>query len=673
MRPCTGVLGTRAWGTRAWGIRAWAIAMLVLAGCSDDEVAVVPPAATANDITLSALSPEVVVPGTRVVVSGDGFLPKFGGPSWLRLVGQLDGVGVDIRVAADFVDYDRLDVNWPGALAAGMPAATGSFEGEASVEADSSLDGLRHLSPPLPLSLVIRDALQPRLTALENTVLRINDPIHAIGSDFLLGGDEGQTLAIVEGCFTARMQTSCTAVGPVEIPAMPLTPFDRSAVVFPFSPFIAGINPGTFDGSVRLVNRHGELAGSVEHTSDSVPTGNDIVEPTVTGFTPEGGSLGQYVDVSGGGFVGVTPGAANPALQVTLLDLVGTFTPDGGMPIAASLSLVPEFVSGQLVRYVLNEEDDLGKSIDLRAVTGTFLGTATPITQFEQDTVTGAATNVTLAVQPVRQVVWLHFLPGYRESLRHFGLRAADAQVRERVLAVVRRDYLGVNIDFRVDEPQDFALFSEVEIAGADPNGIGLLGYDNTPGKDAGNLRLYDTVGGVNALTQQDGFPGYGGVFVESMFSFSQHPGGLAPDLGSGDAVFDQLFDAFRPDRSSQPLADEQIGGLVALDNGDSCPATDRSSQANCAVFALGSLIGTTVSHEIAHSLGLADPGGEDFHNTGDWPKAIMDSGGERTFAERAEMFDAGPGVFCRANYDYLRTVLPTSEPDPLPVREECF
>ena len=89
--------------------------------------------------------------------------------------------------------------------------------------------------------------------------------------------------------------------------------------------------------------------------------------------------------------------------------------------------------------------------------------------------------------------------------------------------------------------------------------------------------------------------------------------------------------------------------------------------------FALGSLIGTTVTHEIAHSLGLADPGGSAFHNTGDWPNAVMDSGHARAFLERAEVKGHGPGLFCDHNYKYLTKVLPTTTPDPEPVRPECF
>jgi hypothetical protein len=52
----------------------------------------------------------------------------------------------------------------------------------------------------------------------------------------------------------------------------------------------------------------------------------------------------------------------------------------------------------------------------------------------------------------------------------------------------------------------------------------------------------------------------------------------------------------------------------------------------------LGNLIGGTLSHEIGHSLGLANPFMEGFHNAGDAPNRIMDSGGNRPFVERAEL-----------------------------------
>ena len=104
-------------------------------------------------------------------------------------------------------------------------------------------------------------------------------------------------------------------------------------------------------------------------------------------------------------------------------------------------------------------------------------------------------------------------------------MRAVDKKIRERILAVCKRAYEGVNIEFRIEPVTDFALYENVELVGVDPNNMGLFGYDNSPGKDNGNVRLYDKLGGVNATTQEDGYPGYGGVFVRSLMGFSKHPG----------------------------------------------------------------------------------------------------------------------------------------------------
>ncbi len=235
-------------------------------------------------------------------------------------------------------------------------------------------------------------------------------------------------------------------------------------------------------------------------------------------MAPEQVSLGQYLEIEGGGFVG------GPADQVTLLHLIGQYTRDGtDTPIDIDTLLVPEFVSGSLVRYVLNEDDDLGQ-LGLRESTGSFSGTVAPIVSYGEDEVNGAPLDIDVRLAPVVQVVYLNFTQQYISSLQHFGLRAADELIRQRVLDVVQRDYRTINVEVRTEPPADFSLYSEVEVGGPDPNGLGLLGYDNTPGKDVGNLRLYDRIGGVNATTQADGFPGYGGVFVESLFTFSRAP-----------------------------------------------------------------------------------------------------------------------------------------------------
>ena len=644
------------------------LALLALAACGGGEPTDPPSQGVIEDMVLSSIDPTTVVPGSTMVIGGSGFVPDFAGPTTLFLDGAIDGAAASVALPARFVDYDRLEVTWPGGLEAGLPVDGGFLEGRAHLEVASNLDRRTHASPKVSALVDVRDRLVPNLLALDNPVLYVNDWLVAEGEGFLLGGGEGHTAAVVQGCFTPQGAETCTPVGPVEVVAEPLGPFDRNAVRFPFSPHIAGIQPGAFTGSVSLVNRH--ATGLAESSATSIDTDNTIAEPIVTAFSPGEASLGQYVDVSGGGFVGPAPGEPS-SIAVTLIELTGTFTPEGGPPIAASLTLVPEFVEGRLVRYVVNEEDELGQAIDVRYTPGQFVGTAQPTVEFFDDIVTGSATSVTLGLRPVKQVVWLQLLPTYVESLRRFGLREADALIRARVAEVVRRDFAGINLDVRLEAPTDFALFSEVEIGGPDPNGIGLLGYDNTPGKDDGNERLYDKIGGVNALTQLDGYPGYGGVFVESLFIFSEHPNGLTPEGASADARFDRLFDPFRPDVGT-PLTAGEAAGIVLPIDGAICPASDRATQASCAVWALSNLIGTTVSHEIAHSLGLADPGGEGFHNDGDYPNALMDAGGNRTFGERAEIAGELPGMFCAHNYAYLKQILPSNEPDPVPARPQC-
>ncbi|MEZ4368230.1 MAG: hypothetical protein R2939_18425, partial [Kofleriaceae bacterium] len=302
------------------------------------------------------------------------------------------------------------------------------------------------------------------------------------------------------------------------------------------------------------------------------------------------------------------------------------------------------------------------------------VGTATPVVSYQSDEVTGDPRAVTLGIAPVKQVVFLQFATSYVEALRLFGLRAVDALIRQRIVDVVTAAYPAINFEVRTEEPTDFALFSRVELLGKDPNGMGLFGYDNSPGKDNNNERLYDSLGGVNAQTQQDNYPGYGGVFVESLMGFSLHPLGDIDSIPGADPTFDEVMDPFRVDRGGVAISGADLSGGVAVPaDGGGCPAADRGGRIGCAVFVMGSLIGGTLAHEIGHSLGLANPNADGFHNGGDKPNRLMDAGGDRPFLERAQLLGFGPGVFCDEEYAYLRSILPSPlPPDPSP-RPDCF
>lgn len=632
-------------------------ALTAAAGCARSDAPVDP---GLEGLALASVAPGVAIPGTTLVLEGDSFVDAAWGTSRLRLVGQAGGADVDVALDASFVDYDHLTARVTTILLDQLGGDV-DFAGDAIVEVVSAADGETYASAPLPVSLTFRRELTPAVSTVQTGgLLFVNDEVAVQGAGLLLGGTEGDTIAIVSGCFTAAGSGTCAPIADVEVPVRPEQPFGRDRGSFAFVPAIAGIEPGVFDGSVVFENRPAE--GGVTR-SISFDLGFELVTSAIFRIDPPTASLGQYVFVEGGGFVGGEAGAS------TVLQLTGTFTPTGaggGAPV--DLILVPEFVEGSTVRYVVSEDDALGAAIDLRTVTGTFVGTVTPIVSYRGVEVTGDPATVSLAIAPVEQVVTLEFEPSYVESLRLFGLRALDQRVRARILEVVRAAYPGVNIDFRDQPVADFALYSTVEIHGPDPNGMGLFGYDNSPGKDTGNTRLYDRLGGVNALTQQDGYAGYGGVFIESLMGFSMHPPTGAP-LSGADPVFDQIFDPIRPDRGTIVTSADLGGSLPTVGPGD-CPATDRPHQIACAIRVMGSLIGTTVAHEIGHSLGLANPYGEGFHDTGDAPGRLMDGGADRPLLERAELGGQGPAVFCDEEYAYLREILPgggAADPSPRP------
>ncbi|MEM6995183.1 MAG: hypothetical protein AAF721_32020 [Myxococcota bacterium] len=614
------------------------------------------------DLSLNEVLPLSWIPGTRVAVTGDAFVDDPWGTSRLRLRGASDrGDRVDVVLPLSFASFDRLEGTVDPALIDGLGGPDARFDGTGIVEVISVVDGTTYTSDSLDLSVSVNDLLTPTLAGVQTGgIIFPNEAIEVDARDLLLPG-EGETIAIFEGCFERAGTGACEPIDSAEV-AMEVAP-DRQGGTFAFAPRIAGIEPGHFEGTLALQNRHD--TGNVT-TSSTLALSYDMTEPILYGVSTDTATLGQYVDIAGAGFVGGGEGD-------TLLSFVGTFTPDRTMlPQDIDLVLTLEFVSGNLVRYIVSETDAIGQLIDVRLDTGVFEGFVTPTIAWQDQEVAGDTVPFSFSLQPVKQVVFVEFLPSYTESLRHFGLRAVDQKIRERIFTVLARDYVTLNVELRDTLPTDYFHFSRVEVAGPDPNGLGLLGYDNTPGKDTGNDRLYDRIGGVNALTQQDGFPGYGGIFIESLLGYSSDPAGFAEPIEPNED-FDAIFDPFRPERGGTPVVGADLAADVpTLSSGDSCPvATDRRLQLACAVWALGSMVGSTVSHEIGHSLGLADPFGPAFHNQGDEDNRLMDA--DRPFEERAEIRGKGPSAFCVDEYDYLRLILPTDEDYDPTARPVCF
>lgn len=634
--------------------------LALVAGCASSSA----PDVGLEGLSLMQVAPVTIIPGTKVVVKGASFVDTQWGQTTVHLTGAAGGHDVDVRWPAAFVDFNTMTVAIDGGKLDELGGDV-DFHGQARIDVIATSDSETYSSEAISLDLSFRNQLTPTVLSLNGEgVIFVNDQIEIEGDGYLLGGDEGQTVARVAGCFVETSTTQCKPIANQELKAQPIDPLARNKIQFPFGPKVAGIKPGEFRGTITIVNKQ---MNQTEIPAQATTVNYDLVTSQIFELNPNAASLGQYVFIKGGGFIGGEAGA------LTEIEMTGTFQKTGFNPAPVSMTLIPEFVEGRLVRYVINTDDELGQALDLRADTGTFTGTATPIVSFGADRVRGASKSVSFQIAPVKQVVYLQFQPTYVEGLRDFGLRAVDKKIRERILAVCKQAYQGVNIEFRTEAPTDFALFESVELVGVDPNGSGLFGYDNSPGKDNGNLRLYDRLGGVNAQTQQDGYAGFGGVFVRSLMGFSKHPAAGVQTVPGADSLFDKMFDPFRPDQDGEAIRSSDLAGMLPAVTGADCPGGDRQQKIACAILVMGNLIGGTLSHEIGHSLGLANPFMEGFHNAGDAPNRLMDAGGDRPFVERAELEGQGPGVFCDDEYAYLRMIMPSKEAPPAIERPGCF
>lgn len=692
---------------------------LLLSACSkDDGVLLSDPDPGLADLALLDVGPRTVTPGTLLTLTGRGFPSAGDGAMSVRLRGSIKsssgGVNkFDVRLRAQRKSPTEAHVPADGDFFAALGSFDGKIDAQAVLMVDSAIDLTTHVLDPVRVNLEVARVLAPRLDSIElpaaktpsaKDQVRPNDWVVVHGDNLLLGSSEGQTSAVLDGCFLPDgVVGSCSTVGTlvraVEVLVRPVSALDRRVGIFPWSPLVHGIRPGRFVGTVSLKNQQRSVRGPAR--SDPRPLAITQVPPELLAFSPSAASLGQYIELQGAGFIGGSTrfvpdpalasdgptGTATRALpgQVTILRLRGQFTLDGS-PIVLPVDLdvvvewLPRYPNGPVGRYVLDEADALGQALaprgGLRQVSGTFSGSASLSLRFGAESVQSKSANLTLRLLRPKQLVLVSFLASYQESLRLYGLRAVDRAVRARVLDVARRDYQGLALEFReVDPdyqpPEDFAHYAFVEIGGSDPNGLGYLGYDNTPGRDLGNARLYDRIGGVNAVTQSDGSPGYGGVFSEQLLGFSEHPGRVEKiKIPAQDAeLFDDIFDPLRPDQGGEVAALAEVAGIPALSNGSICPAlrSDRARVIACAVLVLGNLIGTTMTHELGHSLGLANPLSKSgsYHNNGQLPGRIMNPGGLRSFRERAELAGAGPAVFCDSDFAYLQSILPDRDEGP--------
>lgn len=637
-------------------------AFAMLTACAPAQVEQAPDPWVAP-VELAFIGPGTLLPGTVIGISGSGFLDPEFGANRIHWKGKSTKGDVDILSDARYLSENTLELDVTEELFEQLGGDGASFDGAVRMEVTNLASNAERVSEILAYDAELARSLRPELRSLQtNTSVYVNDPVAIGGAGFLLGGAEGTTYVRIGGCFYPGSSATCVPVETATLPVTPAAPGSRDAGTFAFSHRLTGLRAGLFRGTISLRNENG-ASGDVFETEDR-QIELTLEASEVLGISTEAASLGQYVDINGAGFVGGDDEA------ITLLEVSGDFVSGAtGNARTIDLLLVPDFRSGRSLRYLLNEEDGLGQEINLRRESGMVTGTARVVTRYRGDEQRGSPVPFSFGVAPIKQVVAVFFLPSYVESLGRFGLRAVDSQIRSRVLDTARIPYVGVNVEFRTELPTDFALYSVVEISGKDPNNEGLFGYDNTPGKDTNNLRLTDRIGGVNARTQGDGFPGYGGVFIDSFFQF-----GGSSDIS--DPLFDQMFDPFRTSRGGRPVSAADLeAGFPELPDGTVCldAKLSRPTRIACAIWALGNLIGSTLSHEVGHSVGLANPyDPAEFHNIGDQTLRLMDAGGARPFAERIDVEGQGTAHFCDEEYAYLREIMPLGDEDDRP-RALCF
>jgi hypothetical protein len=585
------------------------------------------PAAVVID---EARGPAVFLPGSSLRVRGKG-MGELSAEVVLRIEVQDRSAELQLRAR----DAAELTFGWTDAAI----SALGAGEHSATLRVADTERESSPFSYPLSLSLSLPLSLED---VGEDFVHRY-EPWFVRG-DGLLAPEEGESVVLFEGTF--RPTGGALTPVAVELELAPAELFARDRGSCKLTSALGGLTTGRFEGDVSLVTR---TLGGVEQRSSPRATSLEILRPELFSTSPTAMRLGQIVQVRGAGFGG-EPGSVG----YTVLELEGLFSPEDGEPFKVAETLVPTVSSHDTGHFVLSAEVSDGRLVTslFGAGSGAFDGSLRAVVTEGGNTLESEPSPVTWQVNRRGQVVFLRFLTGFAQSVELFGLGALVPELEAQVAANILEIYADYGLDVRVEPPIDIDAnhYSVVEIGGTDPNGIGLFGYDNTPGKDIGNVRLFDAIGGANAETQADDFPGYGGVFVENFLYFSADPPFEGPrplTAPPPEPAFDLIFDSVR----------DKPATLGAL-NGAEGP--ERQAAVQEALRVLGVLIADTTAHEIGHSLGLAEPFGSPnvYHNAVDKPGCLMDDGSSRPFGERARLEGFPTSTFCYDEPEYLLEVL---------------
>lgn len=594
------------------------------------------PIAPAPPLRLDVQAPAEAFPGARFDVAGDGFLWGSAGETVVWFDGTLDGRPIAFPWPPLEVGPRRIRLGLTPAVLEVLPLPAGRLMGRLRVELHPADQPGARRRGAAALDLVLRATPKPTLTAVDPGPIAPGEGLIVSGAD-LVDGDEGRMMLELAGRFVPNDPSR--PVRPLPAVRRPLVERrGRTQGVFASPADAFGLTPGEFEGRARLVLEGPSSAVTPWLDHVSITT----VDPELPPPPPSTLRRGTSIRLETRGALPLDAAAQTS----TLVHLVGEHRTLDGARTPVDAWWVPEDIDpGRSFRLALRTRiaAETGASPALVGPPwwpGTFTGMLSVTLRVGREAVTSLAVPFSLTLAPEAQAVFIDVRPGFADGLARFGLEAAAPAIIDRVLAVCARDFSGLRVSCSASPPGDALEFVTVELGGQDPNGRNLFGLETSPRKDVDNRRLDERIGGRDPETEA-----FGGVFVSSFLALS--PGAPDPSPLAGPA-FDIVFAPFSPEISPD---------AVPFDPAVDGPGTNRATLADEAVRVLGSLIGSTVTHELGHALGLS-AATDGVHNPGDWPGDLMDAGEYRPLAERAEFGGHPPARFTGPNARALERIL---------------
>ncbi len=613
----------------------------------------------------------------KVVIEFDGQLDGSEPFSWSSEVLDIPPMAAtpsdSISVASELQRYDGdtgdivLRVAVEDALwgAVGVSSFDRQFRGDIHISVVDVLDRTVAEGTLSEQTLDFTAQVAPDVSRISTSIVYADERIPVTGSGFLRP-EEGETILVVEDGSVAFNAGGEASLAGQEVPLV--WDGSRQRALLVIDPTLFGVREAVFSGNVKYINRlrgGSEVQGNTQSGVEFSLSQSFITTLACGDQDPcQGGSRGQRIQVKGRGLV-APRGGVSMALRFE-----GLFTPDDTslepVPLtgANALERSPDrFFNDELVEisvwYEIERIGTRAQLTGLGSTPGVFAGKITPVLVDPYGTQEGDAWQGEFRVLPSKQVVYMKYLPRFSTGLEKYGLRNVENEVRAQILEAASLPYKDVNVVFVDEPPTDFIDYATIELSGPDPFGDGVFGYDNSTNdgivKDTGNLFLADYIGGYNQGSAEEFNNPYGGIYIESFDYFSptisaKKNNGVAVDAASD--LFDEVLGPFMPDLGGVPIRSAEIG------------TGKRDAEIQRAIQLFGNVIGNTVAHEVGHSMGMAYFRGDEsgassgYHNSGDLPGALMDSGSYRSFEERAAIDGAVPATFNAINSEYLDRIL---------------